>query len=128
MIDVRFFRMAAVFFLTMSVSIFAWYFTYSFTLLEKFLPMEFQAYEEFFVGEAILKDSQITGQMRLVAEARFDAAKYKKEELELVVKSASHLHSLGGLVGAFFLLLAILFFFLGVINGWRENKRVRVGI
>ena len=99
----------------------AWFYTHAFVLLDKYMPMEFSLQEELLVSEAQLESAKMKGDevQTTVAEAKFNAAKYKNTQFNKVMDGAFELHSHSLWVGILFLLLSIPAFIIEI--GWQKK-------
>lgn len=108
MIDIPKFKSPSFFCLAVGLSILAWYYTSAFMLIDKFIPLDFSAQEELLMSNAELKLLEKNEEAKLtIATAKYEAAKYKRDELQKLIDSSFKLHGLSLKVGLFFLFLSI---------------------
>nr|WP_297403816.1 hypothetical protein [uncultured Marinobacter sp.] len=121
MVEIPKFKSPSLFCLTVGISLVAWFYTHAFVLLDKYMPMEFSLQEELLVSEAQLESAKMKGDevQTTVAEAKFNAAKYKNTQFNKVMDGAFELHSHSLWVGILFLLLSIPAFIIEI--GWQKK-------
>ncbi len=109
MIDIPKFKSPSILCLAIGVSLIAWYYTHAFVLMDKFMPLDFSTQEELLISKAEFDTAKsIAANDDLdVIEAKFEAAGYKRAELEKIMGGMFELHRLGLLAGLFFILLTI---------------------
>ncbi|AQZ95672.1 hypothetical protein ACFSB1_01655 [Halopseudomonas phragmitis] len=109
MIDIPKFKSPSILCLAIGVSLIAWYYAHAFILIDKFLPLDFSTQEELLISKAELDAARSAsgGVGITVIEAKFEAASYKRVELDKIMGDMFELHRLGLLVGLFFILFTM---------------------